>query len=118
MHLTIYTPERVHLLLHGVYGDFQHHNDGSHLKEGIADDALWQRCWLRIAAQSARWYDTPSGAVECRFTEILAAEWWGVLGRNLNSKRPLVFAHVVLTETLGVRRAKDILARITRPLDL
>ena len=26
-----FTPERVHLLLQGVYGDFLHHNNGSHL---------------------------------------------------------------------------------------
>ena len=31
-----------------------------------------------------------------------------------NSKRPLVFAHVVLTKTLGIRRAQDIRAKITR----
>ena len=48
-----FTPERAHLLLQGVYGDFPHHNDGSHLDGGIADDAAWQRCWHRLAAQSA-----------------------------------------------------------------
>ena len=31
---------------------------------------------------------------------------------------PLVFSHVVLTKTLGVRRAKEIRARITRRMDL
>ena len=36
-------PERVHLLLQGIYGEFPHHNDGSHLDGGIADDAAWQR---------------------------------------------------------------------------
>ena len=68
------TPELEHLLLQGVYGDFPHHNDGLHLDGGIADDAAWQRCWRRLAAQSASWYATPSGAVGRCFTEILAAE--------------------------------------------
>ena len=111
-------PERAHLLLQGVYGDFPHHNDGSHLDGGIADNAAWKRCWRRLAAQSASWYATPSGAVGRRFTAILAVEWQGILGRSWNSKRPLVFAHVVLTNKLGVRRAREIRARITRRMDL
>ena len=37
--LSGFTPERAHLLLQGVYGDFPHHNDGSHPDGGIADDA-------------------------------------------------------------------------------
>ena len=105
-------------MLLGVYGDFLHHNDGSHLDGGIADDAAWQYCWRRLAAQSASWYDTPSGAVGRRFTTILAAEWRGVLSQSWNSERPLVFSNVVLTKTLGVRRAHEIRARITRRMDL
>ena len=69
-------------------------------------------------AQLVSWYTTPSGAVGCRFTTILAAEWRGVLGRSWNSERPLVFAHVIITKTLGVCRAKDIRTRITRQMDL
>ena len=68
----------VHLFLQGVYGDFPHHNDGAHLDGGIADDAAWQRSWRQLAAQSASWYATPSGAVGRRFTAILAAEWRGL----------------------------------------
>ena len=45
-------------------------------------------------------------------------EWQGVLGSSCNSKRPLVFAHIVLTKTLGVGRAKEIQARITRRMGL
>ena len=36
----------------------------------------------------------------------------------MNSGRPLVFAHVVIRKTLGVRRAREIRARITRRMDL
>ena len=110
--------ERAHRLLQRVYGDFPHHNDWLHLDGGIADDAAWQRRWRRLAVQSASWYATPSRAVGRRFTEILAAEWRGVISRSWNSERTLVFAHVVLTKTLGVRRAREIRARITRRMDL
>ena len=54
----------------------------------------------------------------CRFTEILAAEWRGVISRSWSSERPLVFAHVVLTKTLGVCRAPEIRVRITSRMDL
>ena len=60
----------------------------------------------------------PSGAVRRRFTEILAAEWRGVLDWSWSSERPLVFAHVFLTEMLGVRQSREIWARITRRMDL
>ena len=113
-----FTPERVRLLLQGVYGDLLHHNNGLHLDRGIADDAAWQRRWRWIAAQSESWYATPSGAVGRRFMAILTAEWRGVLHWSWNSERPLIFEHVVLTKTLGVRRAREIWARITRRMDL
>ena len=48
----------------------------------------------------------------------MAAEWRGVLKRSWNSKRPLAFAHVVLTKTLGFLRAREIRAWITRRMDL
>ena len=49
--------------------------------------------------------------------DILAVEWQGVIGQSWNSERPLIFAHVVLTKTLGILRAQDIRARITRQMD-
>ena len=48
-----FLPERVHLLLQEVYEDLPHHNDRAQLDGRIADDAVWQRCWLWLAAQSA-----------------------------------------------------------------
>ena len=53
-----------------------------------------------------------------RFTAILAAEWWGVISRIWKSEIPLVFAHVVLTKTLGILRAQEIWERITGRMDL
>ena len=101
-----FTPERAHILLRVVYGDCLYHTDGSYLDRVVTDDAIWKRHWRRLAVQLAGWYATPYGTVGIRFTAILAAEWCGVLGRSLKSKRPLVFSHVVLTKTLGVHRAK------------
>ena len=68
--------------------------------------------------QSAIWYSTPPGKFGCRFTAVLAAEWRGVLDQKWNSKIPLVFSHVFLTNTLGAHKAKEIQARINRRLDL
>ena len=53
-----------------------------------------------------------------RFTAILAVEWKWVIDRSWNSKIPLVFAQVVLTKMLSVRRAREIRARTTRRMDL
>ena len=36
----------------------------------------------------------------------------------MNSERPLVFAHIIITNMLGVRRAKEIQTQITRRMDL
>ena len=49
---------------------------------------------------------------------ILVMEWQGVIDQSWNSKRPLVFAHVVLTKTLGVCRARETRAHITRQMYL
>ena len=46
------------------------------------------------------------------------AEWRRILNRSWNSERPLVFAHVVLTKTLGVRRAQETRAMIMRRMNL
>ena len=50
-------------------------------------------------------------------------KYWKTNGGGLlvgvdSLRDPFVFAHVVLTKTLGVRRAKDIQVRITRWMDL
>ena len=70
------------------------------------DEAICQCHLRRLAAQSASWYATPTGSVGRRFTAILAVKWQGVIDCSCNSKRLLVFFHVVITKTLGVRRAR------------
>ena len=101
-----------------VYGDLPHHNDGMHLARGVPNDATWKIRWRWIATQSTSWYSTPPGKAGLRFTAVLAAEWRVVLYWKWNSKRPLISAYVVLTNTLGTRKAREIRARIDRQLDL
>ena len=72
-----FTPELALMLLREVYGDFPHHDNWSHLDGGVADDALWQHCWRRLATQSARCCATPSRAVGRCFAAILAEKWRG-----------------------------------------
>ena len=113
-----FTPECAHLLLREVYGYLPHHNDGLHLDGRVADTAIWKRCWRLLVAQSAIWYATSTGVVGYRFMAILAVEWQGLFDQSCNSERHLVFAHVILTKTLDVCRAREIRARITRKMDL
>ena len=109
---------RAHLSLQEVYGDFLHHNDGTHLVEGVSDDTTWQSFWRQLAAQSASWYSTSPGKVGRCFTAVLDVERRGVLDRKWNSERLLIFSHVVLTKTLGACKAREIQARIDHCLDL
>ena len=48
----------------------------------------------------------------------MAIECQEVLDRSWKFEIPLVFPHVVITKKLGVRRAREIRARITRRMDL
>ena len=41
-----------------------------------------------------------------------------MLNRKMNSEIPLTITHVVLTKTLGARKAREIQARIDHQLDL
>ena len=53
-----------------------------------------------------------------RFTAILAMERQGVIDQSWKSKKTLVFAHVVLTKTLGVCRSREIRALIHMQMEL
>ena len=74
-----FTPARAYLLLQEVYGDFPHHNNGTHLSGGDPENETWQSCWEHLAMQSYSCYYTHPGNVVGRFTSVLAAEWRGVL---------------------------------------
>ena len=113
-----FTPAKSHLLLREVYGNFPHQKDGTHLARGFPYNIMWKSCWRRLAAQSASWYSTHPGKVGRWFTTVLAEKWRRVLNQKYNSKRPLVFAHVVLTKTLGAHKNRYIQSRINHQLDL
>ena len=113
-----FLPSQEHQFMVDVYGDNLHHNNGTHLDRGVADDALWQRRWWRLTDQSARWYATSPWYVRRRFTARLDAEYRGVCKRRWNSEQTLVFAHVILMNTPGARQAKDIRAMISWRMDL
>ena len=84
MDLTDFPPVRGNLLLEGVYGDYPHNNDWSHLEKGVLEEAAWKRPWQCLASQMASWYAMPSGSLGCWFMAILDTEWQGVLDRIWN----------------------------------
>ena len=101
MDLTDFAPDRAHLLLWEVHGDFPRHNDGTHLTGGFTNDAVWKSCWRRIAAQSASWYSTHPGKVGRRFTDAMDVEWWGILDQKWIYNIPLVLVHCGLDKDTG-----------------
>ena len=106
------------LMLAGVYGDYVHMNDGTHLAGGVVDDAAWQRRWRRAASLPQRPYGLPKGKVGKRFLTVLVAEFAGVRERRWNSERPMLLGMLVLARQREVSRASDIRKRILQRMDL
>ena len=106
------------LMLAGVYGDYVHMNDGTHLAGGVVDDAAWQRRWRRAASLPQRPYGLPKGKVGKRFLTALVAEFAGVRERRWNSERPMLLVMLVLAQQQEVSRASDIRKRILQRMDL
>ena len=71
-----------------------------------------------MVIQLASWYVTPPVVMEGRFMATLEAELRGFINRSWNYKRTLLFANVVLTNTLGIYQARDIRATLTQRIDL
>ena len=113
-----FTPERAHLLFQGVYGDFPHHNHGR----------IWtgeSQTMLHVSVAGARLLRNQLAGTPRPLERWGDASWksWrlnggGVLNSSWDSDIPHVFAHVVLTKALGIRRARQIWSRITRCMDL
>eukprot|EP00978_Attheya_sp_CCMP212_P030781 scaffold114420_cov71-Attheya_sp.AAC.1 len=70
--------------LMGVYGDFVHQNDGTHLDGGIKDDKIWQERWKKLVVLPTKRYDAPGGAIGRQFVEGLADELEGIRKRKWN----------------------------------
>jgi len=101
-----------------VYGNTMHRNDGRHLTGGIDDDALWQRRYDKVAANSHGMYFPPKGAIGKEVVTTYAAELEGVRKRHWNSKRPLCFLACVLRRRPGCIRSADIRHRVKNRLAL
>ena len=101
-----------------VYGDTTHRNDGRHLTGGIDDDALWQRRYDKVTANSHGMYFPPKGAVGKEVVTTYAAELEGVRKRHWNSERPLCFLACVLRRRPGCIRSADIRRRVKNRLAL
>ena len=54
-------------MIQSVYGNHLHHNNGTHLDGGGADDVVWQCCWHHIGNLPMRCYHAPQGRVGSRF---------------------------------------------------
>ena len=105
-------------LLDKVYGDHVHANPGTHLSGNFIEDANWQKRWKRIAQISPARYLVPQGRVGRGFLRRLTMEFRGVRQRTWNSERPLVFAAVILQEAHGIKRTKDIRAKMEARMGL
>ena len=91
-----------------IYSNHIHNNPSTCLSGGIADDALWQRCWKQIVNIRPRQYLIPQNCVGKMFLEIFCKELCRVQLQRWNSKYPLVFVAVILQEAHRVKTASDI----------
>ena len=55
-----------------------HHNDVTHLDEGVTDDAVWQRQWQCTINLPMRWYYALQFRIGCRFVQRIMEELKGV----------------------------------------
>ena len=102
-----------------MYGDHLHDNPGTHLRGGIAEDAVWQARWKRLVSLTGlSFYTAPKGKVGRQFVQLLSDEWQAVIDRKWNSERPLVFPMVVLATKLNVKAAKDVRSLLEQRMSL
>eukprot|EP00957_Ditylum_brightwellii_P027238 2059504-Ditylum_brightwellii.AAC.1 len=101
-----------------VYGDTVHFNDSNHLDGGIEEDGAWQQRWQSLTALPCQRYNVPSGKVGRRFIELFTKELDGVVERQWNSERFIVFPIVILQRLKGTTASHDICWRIDHRLDL
>ena len=83
----------------------------------VADDALWQTWWRQISNLTPRFYDAPNGNAGRCFATLLTEELRGARERRWNSERSMVFIGTMLAKIPGVKKSKDIRARLLRGVD-
>jgi hypothetical protein len=83
----------------------------------ISDNQKWQEYWQRQIIYPSASYNTPSGAVGCRFIKKLAELIEGIQTHKLNAEEFIVFQIVILQHSPNVKQAKDIRKQISRRMD-
>jgi hypothetical protein len=58
-----FMPAHINRLFDAIFGDWPHHNDGSHLNGGVDGHSTWQRHWWRIADLPTTHYSVQKGKV-------------------------------------------------------
>eukprot|EP00957_Ditylum_brightwellii_P048908 3710482-Ditylum_brightwellii.AAC.1 len=79
---------------------------------------MWQQYWLDLTALSNQRYDVPSGSVGRRFLFALADILDGVVERQWNTKRFIVFMALILQCQKGVKSYHNVIQRMEHQMDL
>ena len=83
-------------MLDEIFGDCVHQNPGQHLSQGVPEDADWQDCWRRLVVFPSQTCDLSKGKVGRLFLEMLSDIIDGILARQWNAERLIVFQLVIL----------------------
>jgi hypothetical protein len=101
----------------GVYDDYIHQDDRTHLDGGIKDDAVWQERWRTVVTLPGQRYNAPGGAVGRYFVRLLTEELNCICSRKWNSEKYIVFQMVILQKSKLVTAAGDIKRRLSKWMD-
>ena len=106
-----------YLRLREVYRDRVHANPDTHLDGGISENTVWQPWWRELTVMPLRRYETLSGNVGRHFTGTLGGELRGVLYREWNSERFIVYQMVILQRARHVAASHAIRYFIEKRLE-
>eukprot|EP00957_Ditylum_brightwellii_P020993 1582099-Ditylum_brightwellii.AAC.1 len=84
----------------------------------MEDDATWQQHWLDLTALPNQCYDVLSGAIGRRFLFNLSEILDGVVEKQWNVERFIVYTAVILQCQKGVRSYHDVRRRMEHCMDL
>ena len=101
-----------------VYGDHIHQNDGSQLDGGIIDDLVWQNYYKLLVTYTPSQYTVPRNSLGQRFLDTLSGLITGIVHRQHNSEKLLVFILVMLQRRTSITRNQDIAAHLAWKLTL
>ena len=76
------------------------------------DNKVWQVRWKEVVKLPPQRYDVPTGRIGRLSVSAVAFELEGVVKRQWNSEKFIVFQAVILQRFVDVTRAQDIRRRI------